>query len=94
MDVRWSLPAAGDLEHICEWIERDNPEAARRVALRVQVRRFRSGKTGNEPPNSSQPKLTMRAKAHKFEAFVIRLAVNENEIRPDVAVAVIVPFAG
>jgi hypothetical protein len=36
----------------------------------------------------------MRAKAHKFEAVVIRLAVDENEIRPEVAVAVIVPFAG
>jgi hypothetical protein len=36
----------------------------------------------------------MRSKAHKFEAVVIRLAVDENEIRPDVAVAVIVPFAG
>lgn len=32
MDIRWSLPAAGDLERICTWIERDNPEAARRVA--------------------------------------------------------------
>jgi hypothetical protein len=45
-------------------------------------------------PTDSQPKLTMRAKAHKFEAVFIRLAVDENEIRPDVAVAVIVPFAG
>jgi len=36
----------------------------------------------------------MRAKAYKFEALVIRLAVDQNEIRPDVAVAVIVPFAG
>ena len=32
MQVRWSIPAAEDLENICEWIERDNPEAARRVA--------------------------------------------------------------
>src|ERR1035441_6081726 len=32
MQVRWSLPAAKDLERICERIERDNPEAARRVA--------------------------------------------------------------
>jgi toxin ParE1/3/4 len=32
MEVRWSLPAAEDLERICERIERDNPEAARRVA--------------------------------------------------------------
>ena len=32
MQVRWSIPAAEDLEHICEWIERDNPDAARRVA--------------------------------------------------------------
>ena len=32
MEIRWSLPAAEDLERICESIERDNPEAARRVA--------------------------------------------------------------
>lgn len=35
MEVRWSLPAAEDLENICEWIERDNPEAARRVARTI-----------------------------------------------------------
>jgi len=35
MEVRWSLPAADDLERICAWIERDNPEAARRVAKRI-----------------------------------------------------------
>jgi toxin ParE1/3/4 len=35
MDVRWSLPAAEDLERICERIERDNPEAARRVAQTI-----------------------------------------------------------
>jgi len=45
-------------------------------------------------PHSSQPKLTVRAKAHKFEAVVIWLPVNEHEIGPDVAVAVIVPFTG
>jgi len=32
MEIRWSLPAAEDLERICAWIERDNVEAARRVA--------------------------------------------------------------
>ena len=32
-----------------------------------------------------QAKLAMRAKAHKFEALVIRLTVDQNEIRPDVA---------
>jgi toxin ParE1/3/4 len=32
MQVRWSVLAAEDLERICAWIERDNPEAARRVA--------------------------------------------------------------
>ncbi len=32
MEIRWSLPAVEDLLRICEWIERDNPEAARRVA--------------------------------------------------------------
>ena len=35
MQVRWSLPAAEDLERICERIERDNPKAARRVALTI-----------------------------------------------------------
>jgi toxin ParE1/3/4 len=32
MQIRWSSLAAEDLERICERIERDNPEAARRVA--------------------------------------------------------------
>jgi toxin ParE1/3/4 len=32
MEIRWSPPAAADLERICELIERDSPEAARRVA--------------------------------------------------------------
>jgi toxin ParE1/3/4 len=35
MELRWSLPAAEDLERICERIERDNPEAAGRVARTV-----------------------------------------------------------
>jgi toxin ParE1/3/4 len=35
MEVRWSLPAAEDLERICERIERDSPEAASRVARTV-----------------------------------------------------------
>ena len=35
MQLRWSTPAADDLQHICEWIERDNPEAARRVARTI-----------------------------------------------------------
>jgi toxin ParE1/3/4 len=35
MQLRWSIPAAEDLERICEWIERDNPEAARRVARTI-----------------------------------------------------------
>jgi plasmid stabilization system protein ParE len=35
MEVRWSLAAAEDLEHICERIEQDNPEVARRVARTI-----------------------------------------------------------
>lgn len=35
MQVRWSVPAANDLQRICEWIQRDNPEAARRVAKTI-----------------------------------------------------------
>ena len=35
MQVRWSALAADDLERICEWIERDNPQAARRVAKAI-----------------------------------------------------------
>jgi toxin ParE1/3/4 len=33
--IRWSVPAADDLERICERIERDSPEAARRVAQTI-----------------------------------------------------------
>jgi plasmid stabilization system protein ParE len=35
MKVRWSMPAADDLEHICAWIERDSPAAARRIARTI-----------------------------------------------------------
>ncbi len=35
MEIRWSLPAVEDLERICEHIEFDNPDAARRVARTI-----------------------------------------------------------
>ncbi len=35
MEIRWSVPAAEDLERICRRIERDNPEAAVRVAKSI-----------------------------------------------------------
>jgi toxin ParE1/3/4 len=36
MRIRWTEPAARDLTHICDYIEeRDGPEVARRVALRI-----------------------------------------------------------
>jgi plasmid stabilization system protein ParE len=35
MEIRWSIPAAEDLQHICTWIERDNPTAAKRVAATI-----------------------------------------------------------
>jgi plasmid stabilization system protein ParE len=35
MEIRWSVPAADDLERICQRIERDNPEAAIRVARTI-----------------------------------------------------------
>jgi plasmid stabilization system protein ParE len=55
MELRWSLPAAEDLERICTWIERDNPEAARRVAKIIydgcgQLKEF---------PNMGRPSLRM-----------------------------------
>lgn len=35
MEIRWSPAAADDFERICERIERDNPEAAQRVARTI-----------------------------------------------------------
>jgi plasmid stabilization system protein ParE len=35
VEIRWSLPAAADMERICEHIESDNPEASRRVARTI-----------------------------------------------------------
>jgi hypothetical protein len=42
----------------------------------------------------SQAKLAVRAETNKLEAGVIRLAVDEHEVRPNVTIAMIVPFAG
>jgi len=41
MEIRWSLPAAEDVERICARIERDNPEAAQRVARTIYDGRAR-----------------------------------------------------
>jgi len=35
MQVRWSTPAVEDLEHICDWVARDSPAAARRIAQTI-----------------------------------------------------------
>lgn len=35
MEVRWSPAAADDLERICAWIERDNPEVAKGVVQTI-----------------------------------------------------------
>ena len=35
MEIRWSSPAAEDLERICHRIERESPEAATRVARTI-----------------------------------------------------------
>jgi plasmid stabilization system protein ParE len=35
MEIRWSVPATEDLERICTWIERDRPDAAKRVAATI-----------------------------------------------------------
>ena len=41
----------------------------------------------------SQAKLAVRAEADKLKARLVRLAVNEDEVGPDVAIAVIAPLA-
>ena len=35
MRVRWTTDAADDLERICDYVARERPEAARRLALGV-----------------------------------------------------------
>jgi len=35
MLVRWTMPAAEDLQHIARYIRRDNPTAARKVAKTI-----------------------------------------------------------
>lgn len=41
-----------------------------------------------------QAKLAVRAEANKLKAVVIRLPIDQHQVRPDVAVAAIVPLAG
>jgi plasmid stabilization system protein ParE len=55
MEVRWSMPAAEDLERICEWIERDDREAALRVARRIYEQCARL----KDSPNIGRPSLRM-----------------------------------
>src|SRR5207237_9109802 len=42
---------------------------------------------------TSEAQFAVRTEAHQFQIFVVRLSVDENEVRPDVAVAVILPLA-
>jgi hypothetical protein len=49
--------------------------------------------TANRPSTLLHPQLAVRAEAHQLQAQLIRLAVNEHEIRPDVAVPVVVPLS-
>jgi len=35
MRVRWTTDAADDLERICDYVARERPEAARRLALDI-----------------------------------------------------------
>ena len=34
--LSWTSPALGDLEDLCEYVSRDNPEAARALAQRIR----------------------------------------------------------
>ena len=43
---------------------------------------------------SSEAEFAVGAESDKFETGRVRFAVDENEIGPNVAIAVIVPFAG
>jgi len=47
MEIRWSVPAAEDLERICAWIERENPAAAeRRTGLKAHGFKLRGSSAG------------------------------------------------
>jgi len=56
MRIRWTLPAAGDLTQICDYVEkRGSPVAARRVALSIYAgigslgKSPMQGRTGGSP---------------------------------------------
>ena len=40
----------------------------------------------------SKPKFAVGAKSHKLQSLGIRLAVDQNEIGPDMAVPMVAPF--
>ena len=42
---------------------------------------------------SSQSKFATRAEADEFENVVTELAINQDQIRPDMAITVVLPFA-
>ncbi|HWB49347.1 MAG TPA: type II toxin-antitoxin system RelE/ParE family toxin [Stellaceae bacterium] len=43
MEVRWTVPAADDLERIARYIQQDDPRAARRVAESLYARAMSLG---------------------------------------------------
>ena len=55
MEIRWSLPAADDLERICDYIAGYNPEAARRVGKTIYEECARLKDT----PNLGRPSSRM-----------------------------------
>ena len=65
MEIRWSQPAADDLERICERIERDSPEAARRVARTIydgcaMLKDFPNlGRTSTRMPGRREQRLSL-----------------------------------
>jgi RPA family protein len=42
----------------------------------------------------SQAKLTVRAETHKLKIFIVGLAVDQHQIGPEMAIAMIDPFPG
>jgi toxin ParE1/3/4 len=71
------VPAAEDLERICEWIERDNPEAARRVAQTIYDQCFRL----KDFPNIGRP--SRRVEGRRELTFAPLPYIVVYQVKPD-----------
>ncbi len=68
-------------------------EDRNRINDDVQAVSSRPSRRRAGPPSASQPEFAVRPEAHQFQCLVVRLAVDQHEVRADMTVPVVFPLS-